>query len=123
MKATRAKVRVRAPATIEELRTRIALMKVQFEIARGKHPDRLAFSGYDPSVWERHLSYLLGPKVAGYTAHGNTSLRWEDLLAYEHALRKTATDQVNDGLAGFTAALLAAMKDGDRVRQAGIIRR
>ena len=81
---------------------RIGLMKAQFEIVKSKHPDRLAFAGYDPSVWERHLAYLLGPRVAGYTAHGSTTLRWEDLLAYEYALRKTATDQVNDGTANFT---------------------
>ena len=92
---------------------RIWLMKVQFEIVKGKHPDRQAFAGYDASVWERHLAFLLGPKAAGYPANGSTALRWEDLLAYEYALRKTATDQVNDEAANFTEALLAAMTDGD----------
>ena len=79
---------------------------------RGRHPDRLAFAKYDPSIWERLLTYLSGPRAAEYTAHGNTTLRLEDSLAYEYALRKSATEQVNDGTANFTDGLLAAMKDG-----------
>ena len=51
--------------------------------------------------------------MAGYAAHGGTSLRWEDLLAYEFAIRKSATDLVNDGLSSFTEGLISAWKDGD----------
>ena len=113
VKATKAKIRVRPPTTTEELRMRIQLMKVQFEIVRNKHPDRLVFAKYDPMAWDRFLSYLLGSKVAGYSAHSGTTLRWEDLLAYEYALRKFATEYVNDGTGGFTEGLMIALKDGD----------
>ena len=113
IKTTRSRVRVRPPATTEELRLRYGLMKVQFEIVKSKHPDRLLFDQYDPQIWERFVSYLLGPTIAGYSAHSGTTLRWEDLLGYELAMRRAATEAVNDGTSGFTIGLANAMKDGD----------
>ena len=71
------------------------------------------FSKYEKAVWDRYVSFLLGPRVLGYTAHAGTKLRWEDLLSYDFALRKHATDHVNDGKGGFTEGLTLAMTDGD----------
>ena len=115
IKTTKSRVRVRPLSTTEELRMRLNLMKIQFEIAKSKHPDRLLFDKYDPMLWERFVAYLLGPKIAGYSAHSGTSLRWEDLLAYEFAMRRAATEAVNDGVSGFAVGLTNAMKDGDLI--------
>ena len=65
IKAARAKVRVLAPTTTEQLRVRINLMKIQFEIVRSKHPDRLAFAGYDPSVLGEAYLLLVGSQSGG----------------------------------------------------------
>ena len=113
LRTSRAKIRVRAPATTEELRMRVQLMKIQFEVTRGKFADRLVFAKYDQTIWGRYISFILGPRVAGYSAHAGTKIRWEDLLSYDFALRKFATDHVNDGHGGFTEGLGLAMKDGD----------
>ena len=113
LRTSRAKIRVRAPSTSEELRLRVQLMRIQFEVTRSKFLDRLVFSKYEPAIWERYVSFLLGPRVCGYTAHAGTKLRWEDLLSYDFAMRKHATDFVNDGKGGFTDGLTLAMGDGD----------
>ena len=81
---------------------RIQIMRNQSELTKEKHAERLAFAKYDQRIWDRYITFMLGPRVTRYTAHSGTKLRWDDLLSYDFALRKLAIDHVNDGNGGFT---------------------
>ncbi len=112
LRAQRKTVSVPLPANPEQLRHRIDLMQIQWDLVQARHSDRRLFVAYDRGVWDRYVKHLLGDEVYQYRARGQ-GLQWVDLLEYEHRIRCKAIEYVNKGERNLTEALGDAMRDPD----------
>ena len=64
LRTSRAKLRVRALSTSEELRTRMPPMKILFEVTKSKFADRLVFSKHEQAIWDRYVpSHEFTPQI------------------------------------------------------------
>ena len=88
---------VALPTGSEELRQRVKVLGITFQLAAYKHSSRLWLASTSPEVWQQHLDYILGDKVGGLMVRTNeTTIRppWSVILAYEFQVRKTACKMV-----------------------------
>ena len=84
------------PANSEQLRLRVRLIGITFQLAKYRHSNRRWLSSASPNVWLDHLDHVLGedgyhikfPEPAASRVPHNTL--WQTTLAYEHAIRKEA---------------------------------
>ncbi len=112
LRAQRKTVTVPLPANPEQLRHRVDLMQIQWDLVLARHSDRRLFVAYDRGVWDRYVKHLLGDEVYQYRARGQ-GLQWVDLLEYEHRIRCKAIEWVNKGERTLSEALGLAMVDPD----------
>ena len=70
--AIRKPVEVAMPSNTEELRKRMAILKLAWQICHIKYHERKVMQDIGHTVWDRYLAYLLGEKVWG-TGQGATS--------------------------------------------------
>ena len=66
---------------------------------------------FDEGIWDRLLRYLLGLKVWKYRTRVSVGIQWEDLLEYEHQIRKLAFKKVPRKQLRLSEALEEAMDD------------
>ncbi len=109
----RGKTRVAMPQNPEALRKSYGIMSIHWEVIRLKHPDRPFLVGLTKECWGDMLEYLLGEDVFEYAGPRGTRLLWDDLLNYEHELRKFAIKLTCDGSHTLSSALTAARKDNE----------
>ncbi len=112
LRAQRKTVTVQLPSTPEQLRHRIDLMQVQWDLVQARHSDRRLFVSYDRSLWDRHAKHLLGEEIYGFRARGH-GLQWADLLEYEYKIRHKALEWVNKGEKLLGQAFTDALRDAD----------
>ncbi len=112
LRAQRKTVTVPLPSTPEQLRHRIDLMQIQWDMVLARHSDRRLFASYDRGLWDRHAKHLLGEDIHGFRARGQ-GLQWADLLEYEYKIRHKAIEWVNKGEKFLGQALTDALKDPD----------
>ncbi len=112
LRAQRKNVTVNMPSNPEQLRHRVDLMQVHWDLVLARHSDRRLFLAYDRGVWDRYVKHLLGEEVYQYRARGQ-GLQWNDLLEYDYRIRSKAIEWVNKGEKSLTEAINDAMKDPD----------
>ncbi len=112
LRAQRKTVTVNYPANPEQLRHRVDLMQIHWDLVLARHSDRRLFVAYDRGMWDRYVKHLLGDEVYQYRARGQ-GLQWGDLLEYEFRIRCKAIEWVNKGERNLTQALHDAMRDPD----------
>ncbi len=112
LRAQRKNVTVNMPSDPEQLRHRVDLMQVHWDLVLARHSDRRLFLAYDRGVWDRYVKHLLGEEVYQYRARGQ-GLQWNDLLEYDYRIRSKAIEWVNKGEKSLTEAIGDAMKDPD----------
>ena len=59
-------------------------------------------------MWDKHLNWLLGPKVWAYNSAAGFGLSWDDLLEYDYRVRKEAMKRVTREAMRLGPALQAA---------------
>jgi hypothetical protein len=85
--------KVPLPASSEELRNRIKILGVSFQLAAYKHFSRKWLTQMKPSIWQDHLDYILGSEIYGLKVQVMNRVieaPWLDVLHFEHQLRKSA---------------------------------
>ncbi len=112
LRAQRKTVTVASPSNPEQLRHRVDLMQIHWDLVLARHSDRRLFVACDRGVWDRYVKHLLGDEVYQYRARGQ-GLQWNDLLEYEFRIRSKAIEWVNKGEKNLTEALGVAMRDPD----------
>ena len=83
------------PANSEQLRRRIQLLGTALMFIALRHSNRDEIQNLTPQVFHAYLSYLLGDYVWGLVARGSGgeslgSPSWNQILVYEHAIRRKA---------------------------------
>jgi hypothetical protein len=77
------------PSGSEELRARIRMLGITFQLALLKHPNKPWLSTASPNMWLGHLDYILGEDVFLMKFNG-VQPPWTLILAYELQIRKLA---------------------------------
>jgi len=116
----RAPRKVPQPTTSEELRARIKVLGVTFQLAAYKHSNRLWLATTAPTVWLEHLDYILGDKIGGFTVRmGDHVVKapWSIVLTYEYQVRKTACRFIMFDNMDISTAMDAARRDIDTKEQ------
>ncbi len=112
LRAQRKTVTVALPSNSEELRHRIDLMQVHWDVVVARHSDRRIFFSYDRNVWDRYVKHLLSDEIYNFRAKGQ-GLQWADLIEYEYKIRQKAIDWVNKGEKFLAEAMNDAIKCPD----------
>ena len=104
------------PTNPEQLRKRLTLMGTGLMMLGLRHPNRQYLQNLNPQIFQSYLDYLLGDYVwnlTGKSAEGYTvaGASWEQLLVYEHKMRKVAWQAVSTGKGEFGKCLVDATKD------------
>ena len=112
----------RAPTGPEELRRKVKLMAVAWEMVRLNFADRGYLQGLSSEDWSSHVDYILGDQIHGAKISDSTktitySPPWNIVLEYEFRVRQNALELVNDGGISLAKALVAARKDTDLRQQ------
>jgi hypothetical protein len=115
MKIKKPMVKVPLPASTEELRKRVKLLGITFDIAKMKNPSRAWLLTATPGIWSAHIDHVLGDTVYGLKMKGPNTIElkvdWQTVLSYEFELRREATRLIQyDGL-DLAAAMLTARRD------------
>ena len=102
------------PSGSEELRNRIKILGITFQLAAYRHSSRPWLATTSPDIWRDHADYVLGDDIGGFcvsSASGEVRPPWQVVLGYEFQVRKTACRLIMfDGL-DIAAAMRAARKD------------
>ena len=102
------------PVDSEDLRARMKLIGISYQIASYKHLSRAWLSTTSPDLWLTHVDYIMSEEVAGLCIRvqdQNVTPPWSTILEYEFQIRKLALKRVvYDGL-DISAALEFARKD------------
>ncbi len=112
LRAQRKAVTVALPTNSEELRHRIDLMQVHWDVVIARHADRRIFFSYDRNIWDRYVKHLLSEEIYAFRARGQ-GIQWSDLVEYEYKIRHKAIDWVNKGEKFLGEAIVDAMKCPD----------
>lgn len=102
------------PKTPEELRIRIRMLGVTFQLASYKHGSRLWLQGCSPKVWLDHAEFVLGDDVARMEHKVLDVIiqpPWSVVLGYEFQLRKLAIKKIMFEDMKLEDALMAARAD------------
>ena len=81
------------PVTREQLRNRVKMLGITFQLAALRHNTRLWLRDVTPEVWLSHLEYVLGEDVAQFEQTVlEVKIRppWNVVLTYEYQIRKEA---------------------------------
>jgi hypothetical protein len=81
------------PSGSEELRARIRMLGITFQLALLKHPNKPWLSTASPNLWLLHLDYILGEDVFLMKFNGMQP-PWTLILSYELQIRKLAIKYV-----------------------------
>ena len=106
--------KVPLPVSSEELRNRVRMIGISYQLASYKHHSRKWLTQMTPAVWASHLDYVLGNEVYGLKVSVmDTTIEapWTVVLAYEHSLRKAACRMMMWDNVTMSDALEAARKD------------
>ena len=85
------------PTTSEQLRVRIRILGVSYEIAKYKHITRAWLSTTSPAIWNQHADYILGEDVYGFKLTVQDTIvvpPWQVVMEYEQQIRKHALKRV-----------------------------
>ena len=104
------------PANPEQLRHRIGLLGTGLMCLAMRNPNRVFLQGLTPQTFQSYLSYILGDYVwqlTGRSSEGYTVAKpsWDQLLVYEHEIRRKAWRLVYATSCPFAQALETAWKD------------
>ena len=92
-KLRRTTSKVPLPVTTEQLRNRVKMLGVTFQLAALRHNTRLWLRDVTPEVWLSHLEYVLGEDVAQFeqlVLDVKVKPPWNVVLTYEYQIRKEA---------------------------------
>ena len=106
--------KVPLPVSSEELRNRVRMIGISYQLASYKHHSRKWLTQMSPAVWASHLDFVLGNEVYGLKVNVmDTTIEapWTVVLAYEHSIRKAACRMMMWDNVTMTDALEAARKD------------
>ncbi len=112
LRAQRKTVTVALPGNSEDLRHRVDLMQVHWDLVVARHSDRRIFFSYDRNVWDRYVKHLLSDEIYNFRAKGQ-GIQWADLIEYEFKIRQKAIDWVNKGEKFLGQAISDAIKCPD----------
>ena len=103
------------PGNPEVLRRRLKILFTGLMFLSLRHTNRLWLQGLTPQDAESYLSYLLGEHVwllTGRAADGSTvsTPQWNQLLVYEHSIRKKAFHIVQTEGKTFKAAIVESYR-------------
>ena len=107
--------KVSSPTNSEELRSRIKLLGISFQLASFKHSSRMWLKGMTPQVWLDHLEYILGDQIYGLKVevmNSTIEAPWLVVMHYEHAVRKFAVRAMMFDNLSLADSMIAARKDG-----------
>jgi len=99
------------PTSSEELRARVKVLGVTFELAKYQHSSRLWLATSSPQVWQDHLDYVLGDRIGAFLVKlGDQTVRapWSIVLSYELQVRKTSCRFIMFQGMDLAASMLAA---------------
>ena len=115
MVQTRRKYTSTMPGSLEQLRTKYAIMSHVWLVAQMRQPGRQLFSDLTPNTFPKFLEQLLSKKNFQFRKElpDKTVMApvWTDCLEYEFQLRKEAFRLTREEGLGIEAALNAALKD------------
>ena len=89
--------KVAMPSDSEELRARMKLLSVSYQLARYQHSTRPWLQTCTPQVWMDHVDFVLGTQCYGYVlevAGHRITPTWNTVLGYEHQIRKKAINDI-----------------------------
>jgi hypothetical protein len=98
------------PSGSEELRARVRMLGISFQLALLKHPNKPWLSTATPTLWLLHLDYILGEDVFLMKFNG-TQPPWTLILAYELQVRKLAIKYIQFEDKDLATAMKDAAKD------------
>ena len=115
---TKAKIKIGMPVDTEAFRSRITLLSNSLCFLKFKLSNLYWLKDCDPSIWDAHTKYFLGPKVRQLEAkdeYGNTTAvpSWDLILSYDFSVRETAAELINSEKILFGEALKKARDDPD----------
>ena len=96
------------PVTSEQLRQRVKMLGITFQLAALRHNTRLWLRDVTPEIWLAHLEFVLGEDVAQFeqvVLSTKVSPPWNVVLSYEFQIRKEACRRVLYNGATFGGAL------------------
>ena len=104
------------PKNPEQLRKRLKVLSLGLMMLSLKHTNRQFLATINPQLFEDFVSYLLSDNcyyLAGRSAEGYniSGPSWQQLLIYEHQVRKKAWATVQNQGTDFSTALRAAWRD------------
>lgn len=101
------------PKDSEELRVRLKILGVTFQLAAYKHSSRLWLSTTSPGVWREHADYILGDDIYGFSVvalNQRVEPPWQVVLSYEFHVRKQACRLIMFEGMDFAAAMAKARR-------------
>lgn len=101
------------PKDSEELRNRLKILGVTFQLAAYKHSSRLWLSTTTPGVWRDHADFILGEDIWNFqitTMDFKVTPPWQVVLSYEFQVRKQACRYIMFENLDISAAMLKARK-------------
>ena len=115
---TKAEIKIGMPADTEAFRSRITLLSSSLCFLKFKLSNLYWLKDCDPSIWDAHTKYFLGPKVRQLEAkdeYGNTTAvpSWDLILSYDFRVRGTAAELINSEKILLGKALKKARDDPD----------
>lgn len=102
------------PTNAEDLRIRLRMLGITFQLAHYKHSSRLWLVGCTPRVWLDHTEFILGDDCARLSHRVldvTITPPWNVILTYEHQIRKLACRMIMFENATLENALVAARND------------
>lgn len=110
------KLKIGMPQNSEDLRARLRLLANALSMIRLKLSNQAWLRTSERSVWEKHIDYILGPKVKGRVVKDELGREvatppWHLVLSFEYHIREKAAELVNEERLDLQAALIKARKD------------
>ena len=105
---------VARPASSEQLRQRIRILGITFQLAAYKHSSRRWLQTTSMDVWRDHADFILSDDIYGFSNHiGDREVRapWQVVLSYEFQVRKAACRLIMFDHLDLKAAMAQAARD------------
>lgn len=112
LRLRKAQASVPLPTTSEQLRLRMRLLSISFQLASYRHGSKPWLAGYDMNIWQRHVDYILGEDIYSFKDPGSgISPTWTTVLSYEHRIRHEAFKAIMSTGKPLDEALETARRD------------
>ncbi len=111
LRVSKVKHRIAPPKDTEQLRARMKTMSMCWELVRMRYPDRKSLQGLTHQTFTNLVEYILGDMVWQFRGPADQQVTWQDVLAYEHEIRKRAMRWVRQQRYTVKEAIEAAIKD------------